>query len=165
MSNLLRRKVPHLPYLYYCTQSIIIQGVSIPCHPPPQPKLKVAQYNQTYCRKVKSISAMDFHYFYFVSIFTAFFILSNKNAQIHKNRTQSMLFNCLFLTLYGCYGILLYWNWKTHVLRFFCYLTFDILTTGHEMAIISVTLVCKTISEICFVSLCYVPYFEGSLSN
>ena len=133
--------------------------------PPPQPKLKVAQYNQTYCRKVKSISAMDFHYFYFVSIFTAFFILSNKNAQIHKNRTQSMLFNCLFLTLYGCYGILLYWNWKTHVLRFFCYLTFDILTTGHEMAIISVTLVCKTISEISFVSLSYVPYFEGLLSN
>ena len=37
-----------------------------------------------------------------------FFILSNKNAQIHKNRTQSMLFNCLFLTLYGCYGIRLY---------------------------------------------------------
>ena len=87
-----------------------IQGVSIPCHPPPQPKLKVAQYNQTYCRKVKSISAMDFHYFYFVSIFTAFFILSNKNAQIHKNRTQSMLFNCLFPTLYGCYGIPLYRN-------------------------------------------------------
>ena len=88
----------------------LVQGVSIPCPPPPQPKLTVAQYNQTYCRKVKSISAIDFHYFYFVSIFTTFFILSNKNAQIHKNRTQSMLFNCLFLTLYGCYRILLYWN-------------------------------------------------------
>ena len=37
--------------------------------------------------------------------------------------------------------------------------------TGHEMAIISVTLVCKTISEISFVSLCYIPYFEGLLSN
>ena len=45
-----------------------LQGVMIPYSPPPQPKLKVAQYNQTYCRKVKSISAMDFHYFYFVSI-------------------------------------------------------------------------------------------------
>ena len=146
-------------------RKVNIQGVSIPCPPPPQPKLKVAQYNQTYCRKVKSISAMDFHYFYFVSIFTAFFILSNKNAQIHKNRTQSMLFNCLFLTLYGCYGIRLYWNRKTHVLRFFWYLTFDILTTGHEMAIISVTLVCKTISEISFVSFYYVPFFEGLLSN
>ena len=54
---------------------------------------------------------------------------------------------------------------ERHVLRFFCYLTFDILTTGHEMAIISVTLVCKTISEISFVSLCYIPYFEGLLSN
>ena len=52
--------------------------------PPPQPKLNVAQYNQTYCRKVKSISAMDFQYFYFVSIFTIFSILSNKNAQIKK---------------------------------------------------------------------------------
>ena len=52
--------------------------------PLPQPKLKVAQYNQAYCRKVKSISAMDFQYFYFVSIFTIFFILSNKNAQIKK---------------------------------------------------------------------------------
>ena len=30
--------------------------------PPPQPKLKKAQYNQTYCRKVESISAMDFQY-------------------------------------------------------------------------------------------------------
>ena len=40
--------------------------------PPPEPKLKVAQYNQTYCRKVESISAMDFQYFYFVSIFTIF---------------------------------------------------------------------------------------------
>ena len=144
---------------------IYVQGVSIPCPPPPQPKLKVAQYNQTYCRKVKSISAMDFHYFYFVSIFTAFFILSNKDAKIHKNGTQSSPFICFSITLYGFYGILLYWSWKPHVLRFFCYLTFDILTTGHEMAIISVTLVCKTISEISFVSLCYIPYFEGLLSN
>ena len=30
---------------------------------PPQPKLKVTQYNQTYCWKVKSISGMDFQYF------------------------------------------------------------------------------------------------------
>ena len=87
------------------------------------------------------------------------------NIRGFKNSTQSVRFNCLFFTLYGCYGILSYWNWKTHVLSFFCYLTFDILTTGHEMAIISVTLVCKTISEISFVSLCYVPYFEGLLSN
>ena len=61
-----------------------VQGVSIPCHPPPQPKLKVAQYNQTYRRKVESISAMDFQYFHFVSIFTIISILSNKNAQIKK---------------------------------------------------------------------------------
>ena len=40
-----------------------------------QPKLKVAQYNKTYCRKVKSISAMDFQYLRFVSIFASFFIL------------------------------------------------------------------------------------------
>ena len=65
-------------FFIYCT----IQGVSIPCSPSPQPKLKVAQYNQAYCRKVKSISAMDFQYFHFVSIFTIFSILSNKNAQI-----------------------------------------------------------------------------------
>ena len=52
--------------------------------PPPQTKLKVAQFNQTYCRKVKSISVMDFQYFYFSSIFTIFLILSNKNAQIKK---------------------------------------------------------------------------------
>merc|ERR1712115_410462 len=67
---------------------------------------------------------MDFHYFYFVSIFTAFFILSNKNAQIHKNRTQSMLFNCLFLTLYGCYGIRLY---STEIDRHTYYASFDTL--------------------------------------
>ena len=30
--------------------------------PPLQPNLKAAQYNQAYFRKVKSISAMDFHY-------------------------------------------------------------------------------------------------------
>ena len=90
--------------------------------------------------------------------YLSFFILSNKNSQIHKNHKQSMLFNHPFLTLYGC-------NRKTHVLRIFRYLTFNILTTGHEMAIISVTLVCKTISEISFVSLCYVPYFEGLLLN
>ena len=78
--------------------------------PHPQPKPKVAQYNQTYCLKVKSISAMDFQYFYFVSIFTIFLILSNKNAQIHKNRTQSTLFICFFTTLYGFYGISVYWS-------------------------------------------------------
>ena len=53
--------------------------------PLPQPKLKVAQYNQTYCRKVKSISAMDFQYFCFVSIFASFFMLSNKKAKVNKN--------------------------------------------------------------------------------
>ena len=108
--------------------------------PLPQPKLKVAQYNQTYCRKVKSISAMDFQYFYFVSIFTIFLILSNKNAQIHKNRTQSTLFICFFTALYGFYGISVYWSWKPLVLPFFWYLTFDLLTIGHKMAIISMTL-------------------------
>ena len=39
--------------------------LATPLHTP-QPKLKVAQYNQTYCQKskVKSISAMDFQYFF-----------------------------------------------------------------------------------------------------
>ena len=83
---------------------------------------------------------MDFQYFCFVSIFASFFILSNKNAKIHKNRTQSTLFICFFITLYGFYGILLYWSWKPHVLPFFWYLTFDLLTISHKMAIISVTL-------------------------
>ena len=141
------------------------EGTYMVIIPPPQHNLKVAQYNQIYCRKVKSISAMDFQYCYFVSIFTTVSILSKKNAKIHKNHTQSMLFICLFITLYGCYGILLYWKWKPHVLRFFWYLTFDILTIGHEMAIKSVTLDCKKISEISFVSHCYVPYFEGSPSK
>ena len=59
-------------------------------------RLKVAQCNQTYCRKVKSISAIDFQYLRFVLIFAIFYILSNKNAKIHKNLTQSTLFNCFF---------------------------------------------------------------------
>ena len=41
-------------------RGVCVQDVTIPQPPLPQPKLKVAQYNQTYCWKVKSISAMDF---------------------------------------------------------------------------------------------------------
>ena len=44
-----------------------VQGVTIPLPALPQPNLKVAQYNKTYCRKVKSFSAMDFQCLYFVS--------------------------------------------------------------------------------------------------
>ena len=84
-----------------------IQGVAIPLSPPPQPNLKVSQYNQTYRWKVKSFSAMDFQYFHFISIFTTFFILSNKNAKININCTQYMLFVSLFITLYRCYGFIL----------------------------------------------------------
>ena len=71
-------------FSWFCNLKDIVQGVTIPYSPPPPPKLKVAQYNQTYCRKAKSISAMDFQCFHFVSIFTIFSILSNKNAQIKK---------------------------------------------------------------------------------
>ena len=34
-----------------------------------------------------------------------------------------MLFICLCITLYGCYGTILYWNWKPNSLHFFCYHT------------------------------------------
>ena len=84
--------------------ALLLQGVAIPLSPPPQPNLKVSQYNQTYRWKVKSFSAMDFQYFHFISIFTTFLILSNKNAKINKNRTQYMLFVFLFITLYVYYG-------------------------------------------------------------
>ena len=52
--------------------------------PLPQPKLKVAQYNQTYCRKVKLISAMDFQYFRFVSIFASFLYSRTKMLKFTK---------------------------------------------------------------------------------
>ena len=69
--------------------SFSIQGVMIPYYPPPQLKLKVAQYNQTYCRKVKSISAMDFYYFYFVSIFiTFFYTLEQKCSNSQKSYSK-----------------------------------------------------------------------------
>ena len=76
----------YLPYQPVC----LYTGCNDTLAPLPQPKLKVAQYNQTYCRKVKSISAMDFQYFCFVSIFASFFILSNINAKIHKNRYKNI---------------------------------------------------------------------------
>ena len=97
------------PY-QHLLQYMYIRGVAIPLpppHPPPQPNLKVSQYNQTYRWKVKSFSAMDFQYFHFISIFTTFFILSNKNAKININCTQYMLFVSLFITLYRCYGFIL----------------------------------------------------------
>ena len=58
---------------YYDAAIFLYTGCNDTLAPLPQPKLKVSQYNQTYCWKVKSISAMDFQY-----------ILSNKNAQIKK---------------------------------------------------------------------------------
>ena len=48
------------------------------------PKLKVAQYNQTYCWKVKSFSAMDFQYFHFISIFTTFLYSQTKMLKFIK---------------------------------------------------------------------------------
>ena len=69
---------------------------------------------------------------------------------------------CIFAFVSPCMEIIVHflqWNWKPHSLRFFCYLTFDIRTIGHEMVVISVTLVCWKISEISLVSHCYIPYF------
>ena len=77
----------------------------------------------------------------------------------HTQKLTQINNNCTQYTLYGCYGIILKWNWKPHYLCF--YLCFDILTIGHEMLLISVTLVCWEISEISFASHCYIPYFEG----
>ena len=61
--------------------------------PLPQIKLNVAQYNQTYCRKVKSISAMDFQYFCFVSIFASFLYSQTKML---KFTNTALKVCCLF---------------------------------------------------------------------
>ena len=77
------------------------------------------------------------------------FILSIKNAKIHIHKkniaTQNMLFICLYVILYGCQGIILWMNWKPYSLRFFCYLSFEILPIGLEMTLIS--LVCWKIPK------------------
>ena len=77
---------PDIYYIIGCRclmTQIQLQGVTIPSPPPPlaQSKLKVAHYNQTYRRKVKSISAMDFQYFCFVSIFASFLYSRTKMLQ------------------------------------------------------------------------------------
>ena len=96
--------------IYFTSKQI--QNDSTGCNntlaPPPQPNLKVAQYNQNLFSESKTNFCDGFSIFHFISIFTSFFILSNKNAKIHKNRTQCTLFICFFITLYGFYGILLY---------------------------------------------------------
>ena len=109
-----------------------LQGVAIHCIPPPQNNLKVAQYNKTYCQKVKSFSAMDFQYFLFctVLIFTTFLMLSNENAQFKKMHKEALKTYRLLVTFcidivqshngnksqihYNSFAILLWmiWHWS-----------------------------------------------------
>ena len=73
--------------------------------PLPQPKLKVAQYNQTYCRKVKSISAMDFQYFlYCINIY----YISNTLEQKCSNSQKSHSKHAVYLLFHHHIWIL--WN-------------------------------------------------------
>ena len=80
---------------------ITLQGVTIPYSPPPQPKLKVAQCNQTHCWKVKSISAIRFLRFFILYQYLLFFlILSNKNPQIKKKAHEIALKTCQLLVAF-----------------------------------------------------------------
>ena len=106
--------------LYVCIS--LCTGCNDTLAPLPQPKLKIAQYKQPYCRKVKSISAMDFQYFHIVSIFASFLYSRTKMLKFTKIALKT---RCLIAFILPCmdsigfYGILLYWSGKPHVLPFF----------------------------------------------
>ena len=83
-------------------------------HPLPQPKLKVAKYNQTYCRKVKSNSAMDFQYFCLVSIFASFLYSRTKMLKFTNIALKA---RCLFAFPSPCMDFMEYFytGYESHM--------------------------------------------------